>query len=104
LKLVIGTLCPQKLELTSLTSGGRLVGIVHLRIQATEFSFNGNGIRIVNFIITKTLLVKSMLFTHCSIPKFALNHLLYDILPAHMPSKYDKHKIYKTLFLPLVLC
>jgi hypothetical protein len=32
-----GTFCPQKLALTSLTSGGRLVGIVRSRIQATEF-------------------------------------------------------------------
>jgi hypothetical protein len=29
---------PQRLELTSLTSGGRSVGIVRLRIKATEFS------------------------------------------------------------------
>jgi hypothetical protein len=35
-----GTLCPQKLALTSPTSGGRSVGTVLSRIQATEFSFN----------------------------------------------------------------
>jgi hypothetical protein len=35
-----GTLCPQKLALTSPTSGGRSVGIVHSRTQATEFSFS----------------------------------------------------------------
>jgi hypothetical protein len=34
-----GTLHLQKLALTSLTCGGRLVGIVRSRIQATEFSF-----------------------------------------------------------------
>jgi hypothetical protein len=34
-----GTLYPQKLALTSLTSGGRSVGIVRSRTQATEFSF-----------------------------------------------------------------
>jgi hypothetical protein len=34
-----GTLYLQTLALTSLTSGGRLVGIVHSRTQATEFSF-----------------------------------------------------------------
>jgi hypothetical protein len=34
-----GTLYPQKFALTSLTSGGRSVGIVHSRTQATEFSF-----------------------------------------------------------------
>jgi hypothetical protein len=34
-----GTLYPQKLALTSLTSGGRSVGIVSSRTQATEFSF-----------------------------------------------------------------
>jgi hypothetical protein len=34
-----GTLYPRKLALTPLTSGGRSVGIVRLRIQATEFSF-----------------------------------------------------------------
>jgi hypothetical protein len=33
------TLYPQKLELTSPTSGGRSVGIVRSRIQATEFLF-----------------------------------------------------------------
>jgi hypothetical protein len=33
-----GTLCPQKLALTSLTSSGRSVGIVRWRTQATEFS------------------------------------------------------------------
>jgi hypothetical protein len=33
-----GILYPQKLALTSLTSGGRLVGIVTSRAQATEFS------------------------------------------------------------------
>jgi hypothetical protein len=38
-RLPHGTLYPQKLALTSLTSGGRPVGIVRLRIQATEFSF-----------------------------------------------------------------
>jgi hypothetical protein len=31
-----GTLYPQKLALTSLTSGGRSVGIVRLRTKATE--------------------------------------------------------------------
>jgi hypothetical protein len=34
-----GTLYPQKLALTSPTSGGRSVGMVRLRAQATEFSF-----------------------------------------------------------------
>jgi hypothetical protein len=33
-----GTLYPQKLALTLPTSGGRSVGIVRLRTQATEFS------------------------------------------------------------------
>jgi hypothetical protein len=32
-----GTLYPQKLALTSLTSGGRSVGIVRLRAHAMEF-------------------------------------------------------------------
>jgi hypothetical protein len=35
-----GTLYRQKLALTSSTSSGRLVGIVHLQTQATEFSFS----------------------------------------------------------------
>jgi hypothetical protein len=35
-----GTLCPQKLALTSPTSDGRSVGIVRSRTQATEFSFS----------------------------------------------------------------
>jgi hypothetical protein len=35
-----GTLYLQKLEVTSPTSGGRSISIVHLRTQATEFSFN----------------------------------------------------------------
>jgi hypothetical protein len=34
-----GTLYPQKLAVTSPTSGGRSVGIVRSRTQATEFSF-----------------------------------------------------------------
>jgi hypothetical protein len=33
-----GTLYPQKLALTSPTSGGRSVGIVRSRAQATEFN------------------------------------------------------------------
>jgi hypothetical protein len=33
-----GTLHPQKMELTSPTNGGRSVGIVRSRTQATEFS------------------------------------------------------------------
>jgi hypothetical protein len=33
------TLYPQKLALTSQTSGGRSVGIVRLRTKATQFSF-----------------------------------------------------------------
>jgi hypothetical protein len=33
------TLYPQKLVLTSLTSGGRSVGIVRSRTEATEFGF-----------------------------------------------------------------
>jgi hypothetical protein len=33
-----GTLCPQKLALTSPTRGGRSFGIVRLRTQAMEFS------------------------------------------------------------------
>jgi hypothetical protein len=32
----------KKLALTSLTSGGRSVGIVRLRTKATEFSLDGN--------------------------------------------------------------
>jgi hypothetical protein len=38
-RLPCGTLYPQKLALTSPTSGGRSVGIVHSWTQATEFSF-----------------------------------------------------------------
>jgi hypothetical protein len=34
-----GTLYPQNLALTSPTSGGRSVGVVRSRTQATEFSF-----------------------------------------------------------------
>jgi hypothetical protein len=34
-----GTLSPQKLEITSPTSGGRSVGIVRSRTQTVEFSF-----------------------------------------------------------------
>jgi hypothetical protein len=37
LRLPRDTLYPQKLALTSPTSGGRSVGIVRLRIKATEF-------------------------------------------------------------------
>jgi hypothetical protein len=36
-----GTLYPQKLTLTSLTSGGRPVGIVRSRTQATDFFLSG---------------------------------------------------------------
>jgi hypothetical protein len=35
-----GILCPQKLELTSPTSGGHLLGIVCSRTQAKQLSFN----------------------------------------------------------------
>jgi hypothetical protein len=35
-----GTLYPQKLALTSVTSGGRSVGVVHLRTQATKYSYS----------------------------------------------------------------
>ena len=48
----VGTRCadhvtplyPQKLALTSPTSGGRSVGIVRVRTKATEFSFSGMSI------------------------------------------------------------
>jgi hypothetical protein len=36
----LGTLYPQKLALTSPTSGGFSVGIVRSRTQTTEFNFN----------------------------------------------------------------
>jgi hypothetical protein len=36
----LGTLYPQKLALTSPTSGGLSVGIVRSQTQATEFSFS----------------------------------------------------------------
>jgi hypothetical protein len=36
-----GTVCPQKLALTSLTSGCRSVGIIRSRTQATEFFLSG---------------------------------------------------------------
>jgi hypothetical protein len=36
------TLYPHKLALTSQTSGGRSVGTVHSRIQATEFCFKSS--------------------------------------------------------------
>jgi hypothetical protein len=39
-RLLRGILYPQKLALTSLTSGGRPVGVVRSRTQATEFSFS----------------------------------------------------------------
>jgi hypothetical protein len=39
-KNVVGTLYPQKLALTSPTSGGRSVGIVRSRTKATEFCFS----------------------------------------------------------------
>jgi hypothetical protein len=35
-----GTFCPQKLALTSTTSGSRPVGIVHPRTQAKEIFFS----------------------------------------------------------------
>jgi hypothetical protein len=35
-----GTLYPQKLALTSLTSGGHSVGMVRSKTQATDFSFS----------------------------------------------------------------
>jgi hypothetical protein len=38
------TLYPQKLALTSPTSGGRLVGIVRLPTKATEFSVVFSGV------------------------------------------------------------
>jgi hypothetical protein len=38
------TLYPQRLALTSPTSGGRSVGIVRLRAKATEFSFYQSNI------------------------------------------------------------
>jgi hypothetical protein len=34
-----GTLCPQKLVLTTPTSGGRSIGIVRLQTKAKEFRF-----------------------------------------------------------------
>jgi hypothetical protein len=40
-----GTLYPQKFALASLTSGGRSVGIVRLRTQATEFTFSISKVR-----------------------------------------------------------
>jgi hypothetical protein len=43
--LTTQTLYPQKLALTSLTSGSRSVGIVRLRTKATEFSFVFHPVR-----------------------------------------------------------
>jgi hypothetical protein len=42
------TLYPLKLALTSPTSGGRSVGIVRLRTQATEFQGETNNAEILN--------------------------------------------------------
>jgi hypothetical protein len=53
-----GTLYPQKLALTSTTSGGRSVGIVRSQTQATEFSLGSN---MPCFIYR---LVSSLCFTH----------------------------------------
>jgi hypothetical protein len=50
-----GTFYPQKLELTSPTSGGRSVGKVRSRTQATEFSLVlflvGNGWIVLRWIL-----------------------------------------------------
>jgi hypothetical protein len=52
------TLYPQKLAITSPTSGGRSVGIVRLRTKATEFSFI-IIIIIIIIIITTTNKIKT---------------------------------------------
>jgi hypothetical protein len=39
-RLPRGTLCPQKLAITTPTSGGRSVGLVRSRTQTMEFSFS----------------------------------------------------------------
>jgi hypothetical protein len=53
------TLCPQKLTLTSPTSGGRSVGIVRSQSQAMEFSFiltpNVNLLSSFCWLLTSTL-------------------------------------------------
>jgi hypothetical protein len=64
---------------------------------------NGDGVRVVNFAISKNLLVKSTLFPHCDIPKFTLNHSLQNLLSSWLPSKHIKIEMYKTTILPLVL-
>jgi hypothetical protein len=51
------TLYPQKLALTSPTSGGRLVGIIHSRTQATEF---------INWMLVNQLRPVSKNFLHCT--------------------------------------
>jgi hypothetical protein len=60
------TLYPQKLALTSLTRGGRSVGIVCLRIKATEFS---------SLVIVKATLWKllSMTWVHLQSGNLAEN-------------------------------
>jgi hypothetical protein len=50
---------------------------------------NGNGVRVVNFVTSKNLVVKSTMFPHCSIPKYTwtspvgqthvqIDHILID--------------------------
>jgi hypothetical protein len=63
----LGTLYPQKLTLTSLTNGGRSVGIVRSRTEATEFSFS--FITFVDAIHRPVFLFKSQLnFVGLSLP------------------------------------
>jgi hypothetical protein len=52
------TLYAQKLALTSLTSGGRSIGIVRSRTQATEFSFSLVPISFIKMGFLVPLLIK----------------------------------------------
>jgi hypothetical protein len=65
------TLYPQKLALTSLTSGGRSVGIVRSRTQATELSL---GFRMVKTTIDAREKIERAVCAH-NIQKYILQRL-----------------------------
>jgi hypothetical protein len=72
------TLYPQKLALTSPTSGGRSVGIVHSRTKATEFSL-GDGMESIG----TAAVLRSFVDSLCSTFQKDLLQIPLESFPIH---------------------
>jgi hypothetical protein len=67
-----GTLSPQKLAITSLTSGGRSVGIVRSRTQTMEIIINNNNV--CNYVVYEGWIVNAKVNVSVCLTYEALCH------------------------------